>query len=486
MQTQSSLATWENLGEALVEGRGNGGRQASAMATDADVCWYVHERFSAVLIWEHSPISGVFELNDDLSSASRLSLVEYTHSSRSYLFAVGAGLIGRAAGLPTGSLLRLELTPELTATDYHRVVEARAAGVKATSALHWKEGVVIEFVCSSEQELDTNEEHQSRMLRAFANGISGAGSSTSSIIAAHTILRQHMDTPGGDLRAADEQQSANEPTTSGVWSGRETTLADDARDRSGRFKPTDPNSDDDELSDDAAWIARGSGERSRSGTPVAEETALLFTRAGQGAEPGSDDDCSLGMGQLASEWIMPLTEDVQGSTSERQEADGDELSPVTEENTADDSASSPHTEDNVCRVAMESHNAIPHAEESDDDELWRDMLLDMGEHYEEFEIVLDDDDCSMSSTPSCQNESDSDDKEPGQARATQLIPLQRPPTPLLTPEDRCLCACACAHACTHAMRAVLCYKHVHRHMCCVAHAASSSRSHSMQSPQLAF
>ena len=118
----------------------------------------MQERFSAFLMWECSPIVGVFELNVNLSSASRLLFVEYTHSSRSYQFAVGSGHIGCAAGLPTGSLLRLELTPDVTTTDYHRVMEARAAGVKATSALHWKEGVVIEFVCLSEQELDADEE----------------------------------------------------------------------------------------------------------------------------------------------------------------------------------------------------------------------------------------------------------------------------------------------------------------------------------------
>ena len=137
-----------------------------------EACVYVQERFAAVLMWEHSPINGMFERNGNLSSASRLSFIEYTHLSRSYLFAVGTGLIGRAAGLPTGSIIRLELTPNLTTTDYHRVVEARAAGIKATSVLHWKEGVVIEFVCSSEQELDTDEERQSRMLRTFADEFS--------------------------------------------------------------------------------------------------------------------------------------------------------------------------------------------------------------------------------------------------------------------------------------------------------------------------
>ena len=128
---------------------------------------------------------------------------------------------------------------------------------------------------------------------------------------------------------------------------------------------------------------------------------------------------------------MPSTEDVQGSTSERQEAHS-ELSPVTEENTA----SSPLTEENVRRVGEESDNVMPHAEESDDDELWRDMLLVMAEHCEEFEIVLNDDDCSMSSTPGCQSDSDRDDEESGQARATQPIPPQRPPTLLPTSEEQ--------------------------------------------------
>ena len=185
-----------------------GQESTSTMATEAEV--YVQERFSAFLVWECSPIDGVFELNVNLSSASRLSFVEYTHSSRSYQFAVGSGLIGRAAGLPTGSLLRLELTPDVTTTDYHRVMEARAAGVKATSALHWKEGVVIEFVSSSEQELDADEERQSCMLCAFANEFSAAGSSASSIIAAHTILRQQMEATDAHGMTAEEQMEATD------------------------------------------------------------------------------------------------------------------------------------------------------------------------------------------------------------------------------------------------------------------------------------
>ena len=168
-----------------------------------EACVYVQERFAAVLMWRRSPISGMFELNVNLSSASRLSFIEYAHLSSSYLFAVGTGLIGRAAGLPTGSIIRLELTPNLTTTDYHRVAEARAAGVKAASVLHWKEGVVIEFVCSSEQELDTDAERQSRMLRTFANGFSTAETSASSVIAAHTILRQQMEATDADHMVAE-------------------------------------------------------------------------------------------------------------------------------------------------------------------------------------------------------------------------------------------------------------------------------------------
>ena len=69
--------------------------------------------------------------------------------------------------------------------------------------LHWKKGVVIEFVCSSEQELDTDEERQSRMLRTFADGFSTAETSASSVIAAHTILRQKMEATDADHMVAE-------------------------------------------------------------------------------------------------------------------------------------------------------------------------------------------------------------------------------------------------------------------------------------------
>ena len=81
----------------------------------------------------------------------------------------------------------------MTATVYHRVAEARDAGVKASSVLHWKEGMVTEFVCSSEQELNTDEDRQSHMLHAFVNSLSTANSA-SSIVAAHAILRQQLKT----------------------------------------------------------------------------------------------------------------------------------------------------------------------------------------------------------------------------------------------------------------------------------------------------
>ena len=85
-----------------------------------DAAQFVQARFSAVLVWERNPSgSGAFELNPRRSSTSHLAFLEYAHSSSGYTFVVGVGLIGRAASLPIGGMLRLRLKDTTTA-DFHR------------------------------------------------------------------------------------------------------------------------------------------------------------------------------------------------------------------------------------------------------------------------------------------------------------------------------------------------------------------------------
>ena len=234
------------------------------------------------------------------------------------------------------------------------------------------------------------------------------------------------DTSSDQPKATDERQSANEPPTSGERSGRETPFVGAAWDHARSFTHVDPDSDVDDPSDDVACLARGGGERSGSGTPVAEETAPVSTQAGQGAEPESGDKPLLGMGQLVSGHAMPLTGDVRGSTSEEGHEANVELSPVTEQSTEDSSSSSPLIE--------ESQEVMPDAEEpDDDDDLWHDLLLDMGEPR--IQIELDDDGRSKSTTPIFEGDWDADGATQAaqqillQPISPQLIPPQRPSTP---------------------------------------------------------
>ena len=174
------------------------------MTAPLDASTYVQERFAAVLVWERN-LSGTFALNPNRSSASSLSFMEYAHASRGYLFAVGTGLIGRAASLPVGGMLCLELTPETPTTEYQRIVEAHAAGAKASLALHSHELVVMEFISAAEER--DQEDNEQDVLRAFAREFweDCKGTSSSAIVAAHTLLRRQQAEAGTIPSAASQE-----------------------------------------------------------------------------------------------------------------------------------------------------------------------------------------------------------------------------------------------------------------------------------------